>query len=181
MRIAVLRAVVVLAGFAVVGVSQTAEAGLFEYINKVYYRNAYWPKPFSEPDQQAVRAPFLVMAEKGWERQNTLSNHHFKERTTQLNEAGHRKLRWIATQAPVDHRTVFVEQQGMAQADDARLAEVRKFAERYQGNGQVAVQASDTISRGRPGEYSEMVSEKFRASTPEPRLPASSGEDFGTN
>ena len=71
-------------------------------------RRNCWPKPFVCPDRQAVRAPFVVMVNNGWRFQNMLGDHHFASDTGELNEAGRIKVRWILTQAPQQHRSVYV-------------------------------------------------------------------------
>jgi len=174
------RTAAVLAGAVVILAGFRASAGVLEEIDCVYQTNTSWPAPYTCPDIQAVRAPFAAMASRGWQRQNMLGEQHFKEDSAQLNEAGYLKLRWVATQAPLGRRTVYVERAHTANITQGRLDEVRDLLEQQQVEGIVNVQETHLISHGWPGDYSDMVNEKFRASTPDPRLPAPTGDDFGT-
>ena len=61
-----------------------------------YHRNQCWPEPFIAGDRQAVKVPFEIMADNAWQRQLLLSDYHFVDGTTELNDAGKR-------QAAVDH------------------------------------------------------------------------------
>ena len=83
-----------------------------------------------------------------------------------------RQVRWILTQAPVAHRTVFVERGFSPQETNARLDSVRRMAGRFALPGDNAdVQETNLVSHGWSGAYYDMIDQKFRSSTPDPRLP----------
>ena len=63
-------------------------------------RRNCWPAPFNCPDRQTVRAPFAIMVNNGWRRQNMLGDFHFEATTGQLTEAGKLKIRWIVIRGP---------------------------------------------------------------------------------
>ena len=66
--------------------STAGERGVFPAVRRVvrhfwfeYRENQLWPEPYIEPDRQAVRMPMEIMIAIGWQRQNTLNDHHFEE------------------------------------------------------------------------------------------------------
>ncbi len=90
-------------------------------------RRNCWPQPFVYADRQAVRAPMALMISNGWRRQNLLADHHFNPENGQLTEAGQLKIRWIATEAPRAHRTVYVRIAPTAAQTAARVANVHGY------------------------------------------------------
>ena len=100
-----------------------AQAGWYEFwygAKRDHRQNHAWPEPFAARDRQAVAAPFDAMVRAGWRSQTTLGTHDFDPETQSLNEAGERRLRWMATQAPEPYRTIYVAQ-GRDQATAERL------------------------------------------------------------
>jgi len=93
-----------------------------------FKRNNCWPSPFMAPDRQAVRAPFVVMVHNGWRRQNILGEYHFSPDNGELTEAGKLKIQWILTQAPKQHRIIFVHQAQNAEETAARIDAVQQLA-----------------------------------------------------
>ena len=69
-----------------------------------YHRNQCWPEPFIAGDRAAVIVPFQIMADNAWQRQNLLCDYHFVEGTSELNNAGQYRLRWIIAKAPPQRR-----------------------------------------------------------------------------
>ena len=140
-----------------------------------FKRNNCWPEPFSGPDRAMVRAPFVVMVHNGWQLQNTVSEHYFDETTGELTEAGKNKVYWILTQAPKQHRTVFVQQSREPAVTAHRMQVVQAIAQTYAAPGTVA-QVEPTIHEppGWTAERVSFVSQAFEASAPAPRLPEGS-------
>ncbi len=144
--------------------------------HRSYIRNKMWPKPYQEMDRAATAAPFGIMVHNGWRQQNLIGQHHFKKDTAELNESGLIKVRWIATQTPVQQRTVFVERGTTQDETAARLREVQAATERFVVGGDIPdVRETGVVSHRWPGEYIDLINNKFRSSTKDPRLPASSG------
>ena len=90
-----------------------------------WHRVHCWPKPFDRADRTALQAPFSTMKNNGWRRQTTLGEHHFNWETEELNHAGNGQLRWILTQAPLNRRTVYVQQGKTATSTAARVDSVK--------------------------------------------------------
>lgn len=137
-----------------------------------FKRNNCWPEPFVRPDRQAVRAPFGVMVHNGWRRQNMLGDHHFKEQSAALNEAGEIKVRWIMTQAPPHHRTIYVHRGNTADETSARVEAVQQVAMGFaEGDQLPAVAVTNIDATGWPATNVDMIQRAWVQSSPEPRLP----------
>jgi hypothetical protein len=91
-------------------------------------RNNYWPEPFIYPDRDAVVRPFGVMIAKGWQVQNTLSEHHFQPDNSRLADAGVHKVHQILSDPVAQRRIVFVQMAGTPEQTIARIAAVRGAA-----------------------------------------------------
>jgi hypothetical protein len=87
-----------------------------------------WPCPYVCWDREAVRAPFPPMVQNGWRRQNVLADCHFTANSAELSPAGQHKVRWILTEAPVEHRTIFVRRTDTPEQTSARINAVREYA-----------------------------------------------------
>ena len=143
-------------------------------------RRNCWPKPFVCPDRDAVRAPMAVMVSNGWRRQNMLGDHHFEPEDGQLTEAGRLKLRWILTEAPRQHRTVYVHTAEDAEATAGRLEVVRETAAQMVGEANLPpVLATGIPARGWPASRVEAITRKFQQATPDPVLPSGGGGGGG--
>lgn len=73
-----------------------------------FYRNNAWPDPFNEVDAANVIQPFEVMKANGWRMHNTIGHELFRAGDGALLAAGHKRVHWIASQAPASRRTVYV-------------------------------------------------------------------------
>jgi len=106
----------------------SAEAGWHEFWDRVhldFHRNNSWPQPFSSVDRRATCAPFNAMVASGWRRQNTLGLHYFDRETQALNEAGKRRLHWIMSNSPEQHRTVYVAESHVQDQSERRIDSVQ--------------------------------------------------------
>lgn len=134
-----------------------------------------WPAQFVEQDRNAASAPFDVMVRNGWRRQNLLGSHHFNADCTELTQAGKLRVQWILTQAPPEHRQVFVERSIDSETTQNRIATVNAFSTQVALDGGPA-QVSEThiVSDGRPAVTVDFVNTQFRENMPTPTLPAAS-------
>lgn len=146
------------------------------YIRCGYRQNADWPWPYVCPDRTAARAPFNLMVQNGWRRQNLLGAHHFTRDGEQLTTAGELKVRWIMTQAPPDHRNVFVERAVNPTVTTHRVASARQYADKVAMAGErPVVEETYLMSEGRPASLVDAVNVRFQESMPPPVLPAAAG------
>ncbi len=137
-----------------------------------YRRNAAWPDPFIPADRAAVKTPFMIMADKGWERQNLLAEYHFTDGNDELSPAGFRRLNWIATQAPLTRRVVFVQRGATPEITAARADAVQQALARFTPNGPLPkVVTSSLDSEGYPGEEADAVLNGSVKTRPDPRIP----------
>jgi len=143
-------------------------------------RRNCWPKPFTCPDFDAVRAPFAIMVENGWRRQNMLGDHHFDSENNQLTESGRLKLRWVLTEAPRQHRVVYVNTADTAVATAERLNSVRLAVTQLAPEAEMPpILETDIPSHGWSAERVDSITRKFQQATPEPVLPSASSGDGG--
>jgi hypothetical protein len=139
-----------------------------------------WPWPYQCPDRVAVREPFNMMIDAGWRRQNLLGPHHFNPETNQLTTAGELRVHWIMTQAPPDHRNIFVEHSLDADTNSVRLATVRDYATRVSMDGRPPrIEETYIISEGRPAAVVDATNVKFMQAMPAPVLPAATANSTG--
>jgi len=136
-------------------------------------RRNCWPKPFVAADRQSVRAPFAAMVANGWQSQNMIGDHHFIENTGNLTPAGKLKISWVLTQAPEQHRTIWVCQGRSPEETAARINSVQETAMAILPDGLMPdILESSTPALGWPASRLDSVGQKFRASTPDPRISA---------
>jgi hypothetical protein len=137
-----------------------------------WHSNNRWPDPYLMPDRQTVYNHFAIFADRGWQRQCLLGEHHF-ESEGKLSTAGQMRVRTILTQSPPERRTVFVEQGLTPEATRARIDTVQQYITGMVSNGPLPeVVASNLQSEGWPADYVDSVNKKFSSSMPTPRLPA---------
>lgn len=148
----------------------------------IWLRNNSWPEPFLTQDRQAVRAPFAVMVEKGWQIQNTLGDHHFDAETQQLTRAGELHLKWIVQQTPENRRTVFVLRGHNEASTTIRVDTVQQAVAQFQPRGSLpAVVQTNNAPPASPAEYVHDVNEKAIKARPAPALPAATGVSGGAS
>ncbi len=113
-----------------------------------FHRNNAWPDPFNEVDAGNVIQPFEVMKANGWRMHNTIGHELFRSGDGALLAAGHKRVHWIASQAPTARRTVYV----LTRKLGGRDSETRGLG------------ASDTRSFVLPRSRPECAGHKYRTS-----------------
>jgi len=163
--------------------AQCSRTQLFwDSVVRDWKRNNCWPDPFLRPDRHAVRAPFVLMVNNGWRRQNMVADHHFEEGTTSLNEAGELKIRWIMTEAPRHHRTIYVRRAKTPEETSARIEVVRQIAAQFAEANQTPVVLETTLdASGWPADRVDMIDRRWLESTPDPRLPSGQTDSGASN
>ena len=143
-----------------------------------YSRNKHWPEPMVQNDRMAVAVPIGMMVSKGWQKQMLLCDYHFEANSEQLNQAGEMHVRYILTQAPIRHRTIFVQRGLTPDVTADRIASVQQTVMRMQPQAQPpAIYESDMFNDGVAARGVGVTSKKWDSSQPEPRLPAPKGDD----
>ena len=142
-----------------------------------WHRNNAWPDPFIQVDRQATRAPIELMVDDGWQLENTIPDELFNPETQELTRAGKMKVRTTLTEMPMKRRMVFVQRGKTDEITETRLRSVEKAATEIMGTaGPGMVALTDMVPRGGSGGYYQRIKTQYENSTPEPRLPAMSGE-----
>ena len=93
-----------------------------------HQRSQCWPYPYNLMDQQAVREPFRLMVERGWQAQNRIGTEHFEAGSDKLNAHGRRHVQWVLSRKPETRRILFVEPGQSARQTARRLATVERMA-----------------------------------------------------
>jgi hypothetical protein len=160
----------VLLGLAVLG--GTVRAGLIEEMARDTCEVNRWPCPYNCWDRAAARAPFPGMIENAWRKQNVLADNHFGAEGDRLSEAGQTKVRWILTEAPIQHRTVFVRRGETPQQTAGRMNAVKEYALKIAPEGGPPNILETNISppgypAGWPGGKEPTLTRKFQGYYPE--------------
>ncbi len=160
----------------VVATSASADWHTFWHnANVSYHRNNAWPDPFNEADAMQVVAPFEIMKQNGWRMQNTLGQELFREGDGALLAAGNRRVEWIATQAPVERRAVFVMRGSSPAETEARVASVHQTLTGLNLQGQMPmVMVTDTEPATSSGAWANKISREWLDHLPLPQLPQTS-------
>ncbi len=93
-----------------------------------HQRSHCWPHPYNLMDQQAVRDPFRLMIERGWQSQNTIRTEHFEVGTEKLNANGRRHVQWVLSRVPENRRVLFVQPGQSSRQTARRMAAVEHVA-----------------------------------------------------
>jgi len=112
------------------------------------------------------------MIENAWRRQNILADYHFGADGIELSEAGQTKIRRILTEAPLQHRTVFVHRGETPQQTAGRMKAVFEYANKIIPEGGAPNVIETNVSppgypAGWPGGKDPTISRKFQGWLPE--------------
>ena len=139
------------------------------------HRNNAWPDPFVEADALQVVAPFEAMKRNGWRLHNTIGDNLFRDSDGELLASGHNRLHWIATQAPLSRREVFVLRGRSDTETDARVASVREALSRIDTRGsEPTVYVTDIEPSTASGAWATQINRMYMQQLPAPKLPSSS-------
>ncbi len=153
---------------------------LYCHMERGCQENDTWPKQYLAAERANTQAPFEMMIQNGWRRQNLLGPHHFNQDCTQLADAGKLRVQWILTQPPAQHRQVFIERSINEDLTEARIAATNEFASKVITDGSIpSITDSHIMSSGRPATVVNYVNTTFRDNMPTPVLPDSSYDASG--
>jgi len=149
-------------------------------IAKDFKRNNCWPRPFVWNDRQAVRAPFAIMVNKGWHRENTLGEYHFDPVTGQLNDPGRRRVYGIINHIIPERRAVYVHRAMKPEMTLARVDSVQQWTAQLMPHGELPPVIETSLpAPGRPAEEVDQIRRDYLESMPPPRLPMA--ENYGSD
>lgn len=150
--------------------------GPVEYLARQYHELHIWPEPYLCPDRYATRAPFALMTQNGWRRQNILGAEHFKENGTELSETGRQRVEQIMTAVPAPHRAIFVSRSGSPEATAARIQAVAQFAATFTDGPPPEVAETVVPAPQWPADRADAVSRAYAKGMPAPMLPKKQSE-----
>jgi hypothetical protein len=166
---------------AMLMVATTASSGSADWhtfwhnVHVGYARNNAWPDPFTEVDAIEVIRPFEIMKANGWRMNNTIGHELFRRGDGALLAAGHRRVHWIATQAPEARREVHVLRGATPAETEARITAVQNTLASIQIQGpppQVLV--TDIQPATSSGAIATKINREMLENLPSPRLPSQS-------
>ena len=140
-----------------------------------FHRNNAWPDPFNEADAAQVVMPFEIMKANGWRMHNTIGHELFRDGDGALLASGHKRVHWIATQAPASRRTVYVLRGNTQEETDARVASVRHTLASVSSRGSApAVLVTDVEPASASGAWATKINREWLSHLSAPRLPSQS-------
>ena len=176
----VARAVIAMAVVATTATSASADWNSWWHgLHVDYHRNNAWPDPFNEVDAAQVIAPFEIMKTNGWRLHNTIGHELFRGGDGALLASGHRRVHWIATQAPESRRTVYVLRGETENETAARVNSVQLTLDKIVMNGAAPrVLVTDVEPPAASGAWATKINREWLDHLTAPRLPSqsSSGE-----
>ena len=146
--------------------------GIFKGFARNVKDRQEWPNQYNPTDKAAAVAPTPTMIENGWRRQNMLIDAHFDPETKGLTEAGKKKVRWILTAAPPQHRNIYVH---LAESDEettARVAAVQQYAGKVTPKDLPPILTTNISEDGWPADQIDSIGKKYLESMPAPSLPS---------
>ncbi|TWU45568.1 hypothetical protein Q31b_07430 [Novipirellula aureliae] len=157
----------------VTAMSASAEWHEFYHQSHVdYQRNNAWPDPFNEVDALQVTAPFEVMKHNGWRTHNTVGNELFRASDGQLSPSGTNHVKWVATQAPVERRVIYVLRGRTEEETNARVASVHHtLASCYIVGAPPQVIVTEKQQPTVSGNWANQITRKWMEVLPKPMLP----------
>jgi hypothetical protein len=146
-------------GLVVWNASTSAQAGWHEFWTEFELhrrRVESWPEPFLIPDREATRTPFRIMADNGWQQQNTMNEGFFDRESNELTFAGRAKLQRMLNEFPPHRRQVWVLEGATPQATATRVTSVHKtLAELQPGQPPCPVMTTRIPASGGEGKWIE--------------------------
>ncbi len=168
----------VIALVVVATTATSASAGWNEFWHNLhvgFHRNNAWPDPFNEVDALDVVAPFEIMKANGWKMHNTIGHELFRDGDGALLASGHRRIHWIATQAPEARRTVYVLRGSSQPETEARVASVQHTLSGLQIQGSApTVLVTDVEPSTSSGAWATKINREWLEHLTAPRLPSES-------
>ena len=145
-----------------------------------YHYSHYWPHPHTCEDRNSILAVMNMQASNGWIEGTTLFNYHFDPKTNELNSAGVAHLEYILFRVPSQHRAAFIQISNSAQIDQQRVAHVQSTAGSLLQDGSLPpIALRRARAYGTNAQEVDMISRKYIAGTPTPRLNGNAGSSSG--
>jgi hypothetical protein len=142
--------------------------------DKVYARNAAWPKPFACGSRQHYHNIWNPMYDAGWEDQCILTETHF-DKEGELTKYGVQQIGGMMMNMPQSRRVIFIQATSNSADTDMRLAKVRNVIETYYSQRGGRVQVSARTPATMSGVRAVDITEKALGASPPPRIPIANG------
>ncbi len=143
--------------------------------DKIYARNAAWPKPFTCASRQLYHNMLRPMYDAGWEDQCILTSTHFDE-NGELTRYGKQQIHGMMMNMPKSRRVIFVQTTADQTETQARLAKVQNVIQTMFPQRSGVARASDRTPATLPGWRAVDIIEKATANAPSPVIPIANGQ-----
>lgn len=152
--------------------SQSARGEVFKALVRDFREVNQWPCPYNCWDREAATAPLPAMIQNGWRRQNLLADGHFTANSGELSPTGQYKVRWIVTEAPIQHRMIYVRRAETPEQTAARITAIRNYASKVAPDAEPPSILETHLSpagypAGWPGAKDDSIARKFQTHMPE--------------
>ena len=181
-------ALLLLAASASDAKAQYARYGLYgsSSILEAWHRgceaNRMWPSQYVPAARRPINSTYSSMINNGWRRQNLLGTYHFDPKTQELTRAGKLKVNWILSQAPHQHRGIFVERAENLSKTASRVASVQDWAASLSPSvGPIDVNDTHLVAEGHQADAVDKVFVGYQTNQPPPVLPADKGSSSDSN
>jgi hypothetical protein len=144
-----------------------------------YYRNEYWPRPYSDLAAQSWREPQILQAENARLQMLSIWDYHFEPDTGRLNAMGKQRLQNIVDQADALGRTIYVRRTQNPQQTQLRVVAVREQLDKLSDTqGLFDVVEANASPSGVSGDEAQRAVDLLTA-PPGTRIPASTSSYGG--
>jgi hypothetical protein len=141
---------------------------------RVIARNEAWPMPFNCASRQLYFTFWEPMIDQGFEEQCVLTSAHFDDETGELNSFGTHTVAGIMQNMPSARRKVFIHRDVDVEANEARLAAVKKTINTFYGqSGPAMVEFSTKLPVKLRGSTAETIFQLSNENRPNPVIPIS--------
>lgn len=142
--------------------------------DKIYARNAAWPKPFACASRQHYHNMWRPMFDAGWEDQCILTSVHF-DQDGELTRYGKNQISGMMMNMPRSRRTIFVQELANQADTNARVAKVQNVIQTWFAQRGGMVQVSSRTAVTMSGVRAVGITEGSLNSAPAPIIPIADG------
>lgn len=142
--------------------------------DKIYARNAAWPKPFACGSRQHYHNIWRPMFDAGWEDQCILTSVHF-DKNGDLTRYGKQQISGMVMNMPKSRRIIYVQETANNTETQSRVAKVENVIQTWFSQRGGMVQVSTRTPATMNGVRAVTITENAASSQPAPIIPIADG------
>ena len=143
--------------------------------DKIYARNAAWPKPFACASRQQYHNMWRPMIDAGWEDQCLLTSVHF-DQSGELTRYGRNQISSMMMNMPRSRRIIYIQELANNADTDARTAKVQNVIQNWFAQRGGTVQVSSRTAVTMSGVRAVTITEGSLGAAPAPVIPVADGQ-----